>query len=1225
MGRVAGFAGEITLPAGNYQEEELIEVLKEMSERYQVFFTYEAKLLRNVKVHFEFKSDEPFETALERLLAETGFQHRSYGEKYLVIYQDSVQGRKNAKKLGNKISQLERLERKGMTSIQQNSSLSERRLQSAVRSIVELKDQFPVRGTVLNEAGEALIGVTVLTKEGTLGTATDLNGRFSLDLPDGNQTLIFSYIGYESQEVPVAGRSEIQVIMQENITELDEITVVATGFQTISKERITGAFDNVGETVLSKRPVSNLADALNGQIAGLVADPTVGFVIRGRSTLSNSVADRRPLLVVDGFPIEGGFESINPNDVLSVDVLKDAAASSIYGARAANGVIVITTKGTGPKGKINVNFNSFVSTGDHIDLDNYMNIVDSREQIAFDDYFYQTFKGTTLIRDPYSATTFRGRFSEYYTLLAERDKGNISQEAFESARQRMLNSSYKDDYYDYVLRKSFAQQQNLIISGTGDKNSYKFSFLYDNDKTSLQNNNNDRYLLGFSNTYNISRNIRYTFSNNLTFYNRANNGVNLDYAKSVTSPWTRVFDGDGHYARHVDAYYEPRALALESQSPYSMRYNFLEESRLRDNLYTGMDLRLQNEFEIKVGKSLRIRPMLQYESFRSDDRSIYDQQSYAVRNLANIVSTLDANTGRYVTQIPPGGIYRYNGGQKRDSYKSRLQLDYNKTLRGRHELAAVAGGELITSKTQVNDQEVKFGYNKDGLNYALFDYNMNRTDIWGGNVDNAPTTFEGSNLFLRNGFSRQSSILNERYVAAYANASYTLNNKYTATVSMRTDASNYISRANRERFSPFYSLGLRWNLKQETFLQSANFIDRLAIRATYGATGNAAGKTSVLPFSVFSNVSPSAETGNFVSGFINGRQNDQLTWEKTYSTNIGTDFSLFKGKLYGSIDLYRRLSEDLLTAVQTSNVLWSSTSLTINAAKVLNKGVELSLGTNINIGRSFNWNTMVNFDYNYNEVLEYNFRATRLLNYVGSTTFVAGYPTDRIFAVKIAGTTKDGFYVLQKRTGELVIENSSANSFSGFSSLSNTIPGINPGDDDRIFYMGRSTPPATMGFTNTFNWKGFTLMSVMTGRFGHLVRRSDTQLLFNQGSVNYSATGMPLLLTPSSIATSNTGIINPSRANQSVFGTSISTRTFYSDVTLEKASHIRLNEVYLGYEFPGSILNGTGKPIKSLTLYGQARNMGLMWTNNESNIDPEFRPGTLKPVRTFTFGFRLGL
>jgi len=206
-----------------------------------------------------------------------------------------------------------------------------------------------------------------------------------------------------------------------------------------------------------------------------------------------------------------------------------------------------------------------------------------------------------------------------------------------------------------------------------------------------------------------------------------------------------------------------------------------------------------------------------------------------------------------------------------------------------------------------------------------------------------------------------------------------------------------------------------------------------------------------------------------------------------------------------------------------------------------------------------------------------------------------------------------------------VPEINSSYQFAGFGTIANTIPGLDIRNDDRIYYMGRSTPPATLGFTNTFNWKGFSLMTVMTGRFGHLVRRDDSYIFFSQGAVNYSATGMAALQSPSTVATTSTGNLLPIMANRLNYTTGASTRAYYSDVTLEKASHIRFNEIYLGYDFPVKFLERAGNVFKSATLYTQARNLGIIWTNNESKIDPEFKPGTLKPIRTFTFGVRLGL
>jgi TonB-linked SusC/RagA family outer membrane protein len=1092
--------------------------------------------------------------------------------------------------------------------------------------IPEVPLPIDVKGRVVNEKGEPVEGVSVIVKGINTGTSTNANGEFILPGVSPDAVLVLSSVNIETMEIPVKGKTDLAIIRVKTkiILGIDAV-VVSTGYQVLSKERVTGASGKVNEEILAKRPVSNLSNALVGQIAGLVTDPTVGFIIRGRSTLSGSTLDRLPLLVVDGFPIEGGFETINPNDVKSVDVLKDAAAASIYGARAANGVIIITTKGFGTKGRMNVTLNSYVSVGSQMDLDYYMNLVDSKTNLFYDDYIYTTYKGTTNIRDPWASTSFRGSLGEYYSLLADRDRGYITQEYFDAEKNRMMNGSYKDDYEKYILRTPVSHQQNLIISGSTERNSYKFSILYDNDKTYLQNNNNDRVILGFTNVYAITPKIRYTFNSNITFFDQRNNAVNLAYAKSITSPWTRIFDEDGNYARHYAHYFEPMVKAFEPRLPYSMRYNFLEESALRDNQYKGTDIRLQNEFEINVARGLKLRPLFQYENFADDNESYFSPKSFAVRNLANIVAAPSTtNADRFISQIPEGGILRYNGGLRRTSTKLRLQGDFNRTFGGRHEVVAVAGGELIASKRVSRSQDLKYGYTRENRNWAFFDFGAARNDIFGLNYLGTSITSESQNVVHPNSFSRQETIFNERFVAGFANASYTLDKKYTVSASVRTDASNYISRSNRERFSPFYSAGLRWNLKYEDFIASAKFVDNLALRVTYGSSGNAAGKTSLLPFSVFSAQPPNAETGNYQGGAISGRQNDNLTWEKTFSTNAGVDFSLFKGKLTGSIDLYRRLSKDLLAAVQTSNVIWSATSQTINAAKVLNKGIEINLGTTMPIARDFTWNGTLNFDYNTNKILEYNFLSTLILNYVGSTTFIAGLPTDRIMAIKIAGTSKDGYFLQQKKNGELVPLLNSGLSLAGFT-LGNTIPGMNPKDDDRMYYMGRSTPPATLGFTNTFNWKRLTLMTVMTGRFGHLIRRTDQNLFFSQGSWNYSRTGIEVLQQPTTVATTNNGNILPTLANRLSYGTANTLRTFYGDANLEKGSHIRLNEMYLGYDLSPKLLERAGNILRSATLYVQARNLGILWTNNQSKVDPEFIPGTIKPIRTFTFGARIGL
>lgn len=1085
-----------------------------------------------------------------------------------------------------------------------------------------------VKGRIVNEKGEPMESVSVFVKGSQKGVVTNAKGEFLISVQDENAVLVFTSVNIESLEVKVNGRTDLSTIrVKTKIVSGSDAIVVSTGYQTISKERVTGSTDRVDESILSKRPYANLSSMLVGQVAGLVADPATGFTIRGRASFSGS-GDRVPLLIVDGFPIEGGFSSINPNDVKSVDVLKDAAATSIYGARAANGVIVVTTKGTGPKGKMTVSYNNMISMGEKIDLDYFMNMADAKSHIDFIDRLYSTFKGTTFITDPYNLAggSFRSPRSDYASLLIEKEKGNITQEYFDKQKNRMLNDNYKDDLNKYLLRNYFFQQHSFSINGTGEKNSYRFSALFDNDKTSYQFNDNTKLLLNFTNIYNISPSIKYQISGNVTTYNTKSNGINLSHAKSILQPWSKLVDEDGNYSRMSYQNYEPLVQQTEPRLPYSMRYNMLEESTLKDNNYKGMDMRLQNQFEFKLADGLKFTPMFQYESFNDRSVSIYDERMYAVRNYSNVLARYDTAAGLYFSQIPKGGIFKKNSQTNRQSIKVRAQMDFNKTYNEKHEIVALAGGEVISTTTEVEAPEMRFGYNPAGLNYALFDYNQSRLDIFGNAVFENSQSYEGDLLYnyMATGF-RQGFKYNDRFVAGYVNGSYTYDKRYTASFSARTDASNYVSKTLRDKFSPFYSAGLLWNVKNEKFMRKARFVDRLAVRGSFGVTGLAAGKTSVKAVTVFSSLAPYAETGNFPAGVVSGRDNDFLTWEKTYSSNLGIDFKMFNGKLNGSLDVYRRYSKDVLSNVQTSQVIQSTQTLSLNMGQILNKGIELSLGTSLNISKNLIWNGTLNFDFNYNEVLRFDYLNPTLPNYLGTGRggFVVGKPTDYLYMIKLVGTTKDGYYVQEKKNGELVVANSTTNSFSNFGRA--TIPGITMDLDDRVYYMGRTTSPATLGFTNRFSYKGFSFMSVILGRFGHVFSRRDEALNYAFTSFNFSKTGLNALQSPSLVATNQLGNVAPTLANQAMLSESNLMRNAYSDKVVYDASFIRLNELYLGYDLSDRVVNGMGGIFKAVNLFTQLRNLGTIWTGNGLGFDPENPLGSLKPIKVYTIGAKVNL
>ena len=327
-------------------QRQLLDVIKEMEERYQVFFTYERSLLENVEVHFEFRKNESLEGAMERLLRETGFLHRTFGDKYLVIYRDTKAGRMKARKLGKAIKQLQRVESSTSISVQHTAEDPAQRFQSVARGIAAAKEVIAVSGRVTSITGEPLIGATVLVKGTSTGTVTDLDGDYTLADVDGGDTLVFSSIGFLSAEIPINNRTTIDVQLQDNVEALEEIVVV--GYGTQRKSDITGSVASVPQDRLENLPVTNVISAIQGTTAGLqisqgssVPGSTGSIQVRGINSIN---ANTSPFIVLDGSPFFGDINDINSNDIASIEILKDASAVAIYGTRGANGVILITTK-----------------------------------------------------------------------------------------------------------------------------------------------------------------------------------------------------------------------------------------------------------------------------------------------------------------------------------------------------------------------------------------------------------------------------------------------------------------------------------------------------------------------------------------------------------------------------------------------------------------------------------------------------------------------------------------------------------------------------------------------------------------------------------------------------------------------------------------------------------------------------------------------------------------
>lgn len=357
---ISGYAGQAMNIAA--QGTLLTDVLNELSEQYHVFFAYDADLLRNIEVHDDLSKYRSLEDAITGLLQKSGLNYDLVSSKYCVIYKATRQGSRTKKKLERKILQIEALEKKGNLSLQRTSSNSAYSIpvQALTRGYSNLTASVEVTGAVTSEAGEPLIGVNILVKGTSTGTVTDIDGQFSINVPDGQETLVFSYTGYETMEVSLNGRTQLQITMQENIAALDEIVVI--GYGSVKKSDVTGSVASIKAEEIGKIASVRVDDALRGKVAGLQIIPTssapgAGSTIRIRG--SNSIsANNEPLYVIDGFIGGGNLNDINVNDIESVEVLKDASATALYGSRGSNGVILITTK-RGKAGQSRFNYDGF--------------------------------------------------------------------------------------------------------------------------------------------------------------------------------------------------------------------------------------------------------------------------------------------------------------------------------------------------------------------------------------------------------------------------------------------------------------------------------------------------------------------------------------------------------------------------------------------------------------------------------------------------------------------------------------------------------------------------------------------------------------------------------------------------------------------------------------------------------------------------------------------------
>jgi TonB-linked outer membrane protein, SusC/RagA family len=1047
-------------------------------------------------------------------------------------------------------------------------------------------------GKVLDENGQPLPGATVVIKGSSIGTMSDANGQYSIEVPSTDVDLSVSFLGYKTVIVPSQFASSIKMIS--NSVSMD--AVVVTGYQTISKERSTGSFNIVSKAALEK-PATSLATRLIGTSSGLQADinsngDATNFTIRGQSSMGSVTGtNSKPLVVVDGFPVQGSFSTINPNDVESVCILKDAASASIWGARAANGVIVVTTKNAKKGTPLSVNFSSFVKVGSNYDLDYSLNKASSAETIEFEKYAFGKW-GERKIGDSPTSSNFYDYRTAAVTVMNECRLGKITTAERDAELDRLKSLDNKDQIRKYILQRPISQQYNLSISSSTARMSNNLSLLYNTSRPAFKGNYSNDYMLNYRANASLAKWVDLEVGTMLQYRENQTGGYNSGDITSL-APYEMLVNPDGSYTNIGKSYYTPLIdrYVPKNSFPYSnWGYNPIEEMNNRSIIAKNLNTRIQAGLTFKLWDGLNYSSKIQYELFNTWNKDIEGEKTFSVRSRVNTTSSWDKKTGKVVANLPSGAILS-QGRDESCNYNFRNQLDFSRAFNDLHNVTLLVGTEISQSRSQGYTYPTTYGFNTETLSASPFPNGTGYPTAiydWSGYAQ----TFDYSSYF---------SSSTTRNFSLYGNASYTYNRRYNISGSYRTDASNFITDDPKYRYSPFWSVGASWVASDEPFMKEFKWIDRLSLRATFGYNGNSTNTSSFNPLVAVSN--RDVITGD-LDVWITSKGNPTLRWEKTGTTNIGVDYSFFEGKLYGNIEVYNKHGKDILASVSMSSVN-GSTQEQMNNAEILNQGIELVVGTSQSLGYGITWDGNFNFSYNRNEVKK---------------LFITSYsPSDLASGHEVEGKNMSTLWVYR---------------YGGIKNIgSSTSPNMQPvinGANGKYYTLGESiysengfeimkdagtkTAPYTIGMTNSFSYSSFDLSFVVTGLFGHkfLASGFNYPRTYGRGIPNSKlsdvfADGAPLRGLDVIELPYNDYDTYYSRWNKSSM-----------DYMVRDAWNVRMQEVNLTYRLPKEIVSKLN--LKGMMAYAQVNNLFTLKATKE---DPVFKLGSTRLLPNYTFGVKI--
>ncbi|WP_460023808.1 SusC/RagA family TonB-linked outer membrane protein [Marinifilum fragile] len=1090
----------------------------------------------------------------------------------------------------------------------------------------EAPQQKKIKGTVTDDQGLPLPGVSVIIKGTNTGVSTDFDGNFLLELPAGEEyVLVFSFIGMQPQEIVVTNQTQLNITLTASSEQLAEV-VVTTGYQKIDRKLFTGSATILKAEDAKVAGVADVGRMLEGKVAGVSVQNVSGTFgaapkirVRGASSI---YGDTKPLWVVDGVVLEdvvdispdqlssgdaatlisSSVAGLNADDIENFQILKDASATALYGARAMNGVIVITTK-KGRTGKNSIRVSSEFTIKMKPNYGDY-DIMNSQDQMAMfmemEDKGWLDHAGMMRSKDA-------GVFYKMYNLINSYENGKFGLENTPEARAHFLRRYEKanTDWFDILFRNSLQQNHSISFSGGSEASKFYVSTSWLNDEGWTIADKVDRYTVNMRGDFEITEKLSVGLQTKGSIreqktpgtFNRTNDVVSGNYSREFdinpfsyamnTSRTITPYDENGNL-EYVRMNYAP--------------FNILEEYDNNQINLDVLDLSIQGNLDYKFNKYLNY-------NFTGSLRYVKSSNEHLIKEGSNVVAAYNAGVddpviaddnkylwkditlpnSRPISVLPNGGFYNKENNTMKNLY-FRNMLNYNRIFDEIHSVNVMLGQEL-----KYVDRQYDFS---NGYGYQ---YNK------GGVVFTDPNIIKATN---ESGFSYFGmEEFRDRFVAAFANAAYSYNGKYTLNGTVRVDGSNRLGKSKSARYLPTWNLSGKWNAKEEDFLTDVEWLSNLSFRGTYGLTASMgpANNASVVFRNRITTTPYDSEKQNAM--YIASLENSELTWEKQYETNIGFDLGLFR-RMSLSVDAYHRKGFDLIAYVRTSGVGGEGWKFA-NYADMISKGVEFSLGTQNIVSKDFNWNTNLTFAYNKNEItnLKNSPMIFDLVKAEGGA--FKGGPVRGLYSIPFAGLDELGLPQFYDQEGNVTRE-------------------VYFQDDavDHLKYEGSIDPKITGGLSNNFKYKNWTLNVFCSYQFGNVIRLYPS---FHASYSDMDAITKDMKnrwLLPGDEKYTNIPVIASKRLKDKYGSELESTYNAYnySDQRVAKGDFIRLKEVSLEYKVPKDFLKKMG--IASASLKAQGTNLYLLYSDKSLNgQDPEFfgTGGVALPVpKQFTFSLKLG-